>query len=181
MKRYISKGIKNSLHIAIFVFTLVCFYANARCQDDNKTSIMSMTPEYSEKEMDSLKWDIVTRGDYNSFWECELALFSKGSMERMYTEFLPYTLIMAFVYESLDACYFVYTLIKEYREERGEVLTVEELRLCIRSLTTYTLKLKDCDECKEMIEECKETIDECEKIKEQLTKELESRGKVQKN
>lgn len=92
-------------------------------------------------------------GDESSFFECQLALWSKsnGNASVMYTEFFPYTLIMAFVYEFPSACYYLYTILSDYHKERKEDLTEEELLLCIRSLSIGAQK--GVSECEIMLEQ----------------------------
>ena len=157
MKKYINKKFKISwirLHILFFLF-ISCTIANGQEISVMTTSCasFSMTPQYSDKEIDSLKWNIVTMGDESSFFECQLALWSKsnGNASVMYTEFFPYTLIMAFVYEFPSACYYLYTILSDYHKERKEDLTEEELLLCIRSLSIGAQK--GVSECEIMLEQ----------------------------
>lgn len=152
MKKYIKKLFKgNDYSRILFVLFFLSPCLIAHCQDnrgnESLKTIFSMTPQYSEKELDSLKWNIVTLGDESSFFECELALWSKSKANAsiLYKEFFQYTLIMAFVYEHPAACQYVYTLLYNYRKERGEDLTEEELRLCIKSLAIGSLN--GCGEC----------------------------------
>lgn len=127
----------------IFLVLVFVLRGNAvPCQErtdslSSAVTISSMAPSFSEKEIDSLKRDIVTRGDESSFYDCQLAIWSrsKGDESILYEEFFQYALIMAFVYRFPPACHYVYTILNNYRKARGEDLTDDELRLCIRSLS----------------------------------------------
>ena len=141
---------------SVFVFISSCFIAHCQNNCDTIYGIIPVptTLQYSETEIDSLKWDIVTHGVDSSYYHCQMAIFLKsgGSPTIMYKEFFQYTLIMAFVYEQPFACLYLYTILKNYREERGEELTDWELKLCIRSLTICSAKgRKDCKELKEKL------------------------------
>ncbi len=140
----------------IFVFISSCFigYCQNNCDTIYGIIPVPTTLQYSETEIDSLKWDIVTHGVDSSFYHCQMAIFLKsgGSPTIMYKEFFQYTLIMAFVYEQPFACHYLYTILKNYREEIGEDLTDGELKLCIRSLTICSAKgSKECEELKEKL------------------------------
>lgn len=155
MKKYISKRWhRNNLFLTIIAFWFVSIGSYAYCQESSTMTItgesFSMTPQYTEKEMDSLKWQIVTHGDESCFFECQQAIWSmsNGSATVLYTEFLPYTLIMAFVYEFPAACYYVYTILSNYHKERGENLSDDEIQLCIKGLTIGSMK--GCMECEEL-------------------------------
>ncbi len=152
MKKYINKKYKNSCIKKHIIFLMFFTCSAAYCQeicDRTKTSItFSMTPQCSEDKIDSLKRNIVTMGDESSFYECQLALWSKsnGNATVMYDEFFPYALIMAFVYNLPSACYYVYTILSEYHKEREDDLSEEELLLCIRSLSIGAQKgLVECE------------------------------------
>ena len=140
----------------IFVFISSCFigYCQNNCDTIYGIIPVPTTLQYSETEIDSLKWDIVTHGVDSSFYHCQMAIFLKsgGNPTVMYKEFFQYTLIMAFVYEQPFACLYLYTILKNYREEKGEDLTDKELQLCIRSLTIGSAKgSKECEELKEKL------------------------------
>lgn len=165
MKSFINKKFKESSMLKIFfifVFFSNCFIAY--CQDNRdtvlKTTITSMTPQYSEKEIDSLKWDIVSRGDRSSYLECRLAIWSRsnGNASVMYRDFFQYALIMAFVYEF--AHYDVYTILSEYRKERGEKMSKDEVQLCIRCLSTGSLK--GCTYCEQTKNQLLQVLNEFE-------------------
>lgn len=143
MKTSTNKKLKNSNCRLLLWGIFIILNITAHCQTTGQTIQFSMEYQYSEKEIDSLKWDIVTNGNESSWFECELALFYKykGSASAMYKEFFPCTLIMAYVYDCIPAYYFIYTILKDYSKERGYELKKEELQLCIRSLNIISSKI----------------------------------------
>ncbi len=122
----------------------------------NKGTIIleSMTPQYSEEEMDSRKWNIINNGDLSDFLEYHLAIWSKakGEPSGEYHGFFQYALIATFVHELPAAPHYVYRILRDYRKERGEKLTDEELQLCIRGFAIGIAKGREyCKELEEIL------------------------------
>ena len=136
MKKSISKcslKISNALSLAITLF-LCCSSSVAQ----QNVIIQTITPECTQDEIDSCKFEVVCNGDTDSYWDLKLCIARnwKYGSKKWYMDGLRYAAIMALKYEYVPACRDAYVTVTDYHRHKGDnsSMTIDEVFLCIACL-----------------------------------------------